>query len=182
MEYEKGEEEERFITPRELKKQTSKNAASDANGIKGIFDLPVKARRRTTTMSRRQQSLPSNQPAQCNFDPRLQAKVLKVVDVSYGGEDGFNQAVKLSAEFLSNVKFIQEHNLLGRHFEEEQGNNKSNFRDPGCQGDLEVQERISLLKWPVDEHKRFGCDLKLVNNKSHEGRSSVKVLEALEGY
>ncbi|KAM1585135.1 hypothetical protein ACFX1Z_038039 [Malus domestica] len=53
-----------------------------------------------------------------NFDPHLQAKVLKVVDVSYGGEDGFNQAVKLLAEFLSNVKFIQEHNLLGRHLEE----------------------------------------------------------------
>ena len=25
------------------------------------------------------------------FDPRLQAKVLKIVDVSYGGENGFNQ-------------------------------------------------------------------------------------------
>ncbi|KAM1035147.1 hypothetical protein FF1_038409 [Malus domestica] len=54
--------------------------------------------------------------------------------------------------------------------------------DSNSQGDLEVQERISLLKWSVDEHKRFGCDLKFVTNKSHEGRSSVKVLEALEGY
>ncbi|KAF9588348.1 hypothetical protein IFM89_008778 [Coptis chinensis] len=30
--------------------------------------------------------------------PRLQAKILNVVDVSYGGEDGFNQAIDLSAE------------------------------------------------------------------------------------
>jgi peptide chain release factor subunit 1 len=32
------------------------------------------------------------------FDPRLQAIVLKIVDVSYGGDNGFNQAIELSAE------------------------------------------------------------------------------------
>ena len=41
------------------------------------------------------------------FDPRLVAKVLSTVDVSYGGENGFNQAIELSAECLSNVKFVQ---------------------------------------------------------------------------
>jgi hypothetical protein len=30
---------------------------------------------------------------------RLAAKVLKVVDVSYGGENGFNQAIELSGEW-----------------------------------------------------------------------------------
>lgn len=52
------------------------------------------------------------------FDPRLQSKVLKLVDVSYGGENGFNQAIELSAEVLSNVKFIQEKKLIGRYFDE----------------------------------------------------------------
>ncbi|KAL6271263.1 hypothetical protein ACE6H2_028174 [Prunus campanulata] len=52
------------------------------------------------------------------FDPRLQAKILKVVDISYGGEEGFNQAIKMSQEILSNVKFIQEQHLLGKYFEE----------------------------------------------------------------
>lgn len=52
------------------------------------------------------------------FDPRLQAKVLKLVDVSYGGENGFNQAIELSAEVLSNVKFIQEKKLIGKYFDE----------------------------------------------------------------
>lgn len=46
------------------------------------------------------------------FDPRLQSKVIKLVDVSYGGENGFNQAIELAAESLQNVKFIQEKNLL----------------------------------------------------------------------
>jgi len=52
------------------------------------------------------------------FDPRLQAKILKTVDVSYGGENGFNQAIELSAESLSNVKFIQEKKLIGKYFDE----------------------------------------------------------------
>lgn len=52
------------------------------------------------------------------FDQRLQAKVIKVVDVSYGGENGFNQAIELAAETLGNVKFIQEKKLIGKYFEE----------------------------------------------------------------
>jgi len=52
------------------------------------------------------------------FDPRLLAKVLKIVDVSYGGENGFNQAIELCAEVLGNVKFIQEKKLISHYFEE----------------------------------------------------------------
>ncbi|KAK9447644.1 polypeptide release factor [Limtongia smithiae] len=52
------------------------------------------------------------------FDGRLQAKIIKVVDVSYGGENGFNQAIELSAEALSNVKFIQEKRLILQYFDE----------------------------------------------------------------
>ncbi|KAJ4765500.1 Eukaryotic peptide chain release factor subunit 1-1 [Rhynchospora pubera] len=52
------------------------------------------------------------------FDPRLQAKSLNAVDVSYGGENGFNQAIELSAEILANVKFIQEKKLIGKYLEE----------------------------------------------------------------
>lgn len=32
------------------------------------------------------------------FDQRLSVRVIKVVDVSYGGENGFNQAIELSAD------------------------------------------------------------------------------------
>ncbi|EDN06448.1 eukaryotic peptide chain release factor subunit 1 [Histoplasma capsulatum] len=52
------------------------------------------------------------------FDNRLQSKVIKVVDVSYGGENGFNQAIELASETLGNVKFIQEKKLIGKYFEE----------------------------------------------------------------
>ncbi|KAF9646826.1 peptide chain release factor eRF/aRF subunit 1 [Thelephora ganbajun] len=52
------------------------------------------------------------------FDQRLAAKVIKVVDVSYGGENGFNQAIELAAESLANVKFVQEKKLIQKYFDE----------------------------------------------------------------
>jgi peptide chain release factor subunit 1 len=51
------------------------------------------------------------------FDQRLKPKVLKIVDVSYGGENGFNQAVELAQECLSNVKFVQEKKILTGFYE-----------------------------------------------------------------
>jgi peptide subunit release factor 1 (eRF1) len=39
-----------------------------------------------------------------------------MVDISYGGENGFNQAIELAAESLANVKFIQEKKLIGLCF------------------------------------------------------------------
>lgn len=52
------------------------------------------------------------------FDPRLQSKVIKIVDVSYGGENGLNQAIELSQESLQNVKFVQEKQLISKFFQE----------------------------------------------------------------
>ena len=42
----------------------------------------------------------------------------KTVDVSYGGEAGFNQAIELSAETLGSVKLIQEKKLIQKWFDE----------------------------------------------------------------
>jgi len=41
-----------------------------------------------------------------------------MVDVSYGGENGLNQAIELSQESLQNVKFVQEKNLISKFFQE----------------------------------------------------------------
>jgi peptide chain release factor subunit 1 len=52
------------------------------------------------------------------FDLRLREIVTKVVDVSYGGENGFNQAIELAADALSDVKFVREKKLLATYFSE----------------------------------------------------------------
>eukprot|EP00753_Platysulcus_tardus_P005376 PLAT13233.1.p1 GENE.PLAT13233.1~~PLAT13233.1.p1 ORF type:complete len:441 (-),score=263.51 PLAT13233.1:471-1793(-) len=52
------------------------------------------------------------------FDGRLKSIVRGLVDVSYGGENGFNQAIELSADTLASVKFMQEKKLLAKFFDE----------------------------------------------------------------
>ena len=49
------------------------------------------------------------------FDQRLQSKVFKLVDTSYGGKNGFNQAIEISTEVLSNMKLIQDKKLIERY-------------------------------------------------------------------
>mmetsp|Transcript_9727 Transcript_9727/g.23166 ORF Transcript_9727/g.23166 Transcript_9727/m.23166 type:complete len:442 (+) Transcript_9727:74-1399(+) len=52
------------------------------------------------------------------LDQRLQAVVLTIVDVAYGGENGFGQAIELAGETLGNLKFIQEKKLLTQFMSE----------------------------------------------------------------
>lgn len=42
------------------------------------------------------------------IDPLLKEKIVNVVDVSYGEENGFNQAIELSSGILSKPKFAKE--------------------------------------------------------------------------
>jgi len=52
------------------------------------------------------------------FDQRLHKIVIKMVDVSYGGENGFNQAIELSADTLGSVKLMKEKKLLQKYMDE----------------------------------------------------------------
>lgn len=51
-----------------------------------------------------------------HFDPRLKKIILKMVDVSYSGENGFNQAIELSKECLSSLRYVKEKILLEKFF------------------------------------------------------------------
>ncbi|KAI5082756.1 hypothetical protein GOP47_0002499 [Adiantum capillus-veneris] len=90
------------------------------------------------------------------FDPRLQVKVLKVVDVSYGGENGFNQAIELSAEVLANVKFIQEKRLIGKYFDEiSQDTGKYVFGVDDTLKALEMGAIETLIVWENLDVNRY---------------------------
>jgi len=52
------------------------------------------------------------------FDQRLCKIVIKMVDVSYGGENGFSQAIEMSSDTLSNVKLMKEKKLLQKYMDE----------------------------------------------------------------
>ncbi|KAG2138963.1 peptide chain release factor eRF1/aRF1 [Suillus clintonianus] len=82
------------------------------------------------------------------FDPRLGAKVIKVVDVSYGGENGFNQAIELAADALANVKFVQEKRLIQKYFDEiSQDTNKYCFGIDDTLKALDLGAVETLIVW-----------------------------------
>jgi peptide chain release factor subunit 1 len=82
------------------------------------------------------------------FDQRLQRVLIKTVDVSYGGENGFNQAIELSAETLGSVKFIQEKKLITQFFEEiSQDTGKYCFGVEDTLKGLELGAVETLITW-----------------------------------
>lgn len=52
------------------------------------------------------------------FDIRLRPIVVATVDIAYGGENGFNQAIELTSEILKSVKFVHEKKILTRFYDE----------------------------------------------------------------
>jgi len=52
------------------------------------------------------------------FDQRLLPTVLKVIDISYGGENGFAQAINLSEDMLQMVRYVHEKKVVEKFFEE----------------------------------------------------------------
>ena len=52
-----------------------------------------------------------------HFDKRLKNIIVTTVDVSYGFDQGLNQAITLAQDALADVKFIQEKKLIAKFFE-----------------------------------------------------------------
>lgn len=109
------------------------------------------------------------------FDARLSAKVIRTVDVSYGGENGFNQAIELSAADLANVKFVQEKKLIQKYFDEislETGKYCFGIDDTFKALDLGAVE--TLIVWENLEVNRYqlkdseGKEVVLMLNKEQE--------------
>ncbi|KAL2886651.1 Eukaryotic peptide chain release factor subunit 1 [Ceratocystis lukuohia] len=122
------------------------------------------------------------------FDNRLAVKVIKVVDVSYGGESGFNQAIELSAETLSNVKFIQEKKLIGKYFEEiSQDTGRICFSvedtlkalDLGAVETLIVFENLEVTRWVLKDST--GATQILHTTKEQEQNNREKFMDKQTG-
>merc|ERR1719245_234233 len=91
------------------------------------------------------------------FDPRLEAILIKpLLDVSYGGENGFNQAIELSSETLKNVKFIQEKRLITKFLDEvAQDTGKYCFGIRDTITGLEMGAVSTLIVWENLDVKRI---------------------------
>jgi peptide chain release factor subunit 1 len=90
------------------------------------------------------------------FDQRLQKIVIKMVDVSYGGENGFNQAIELSADALSNVKLMKEKKLLQKYMDEiSQDTGRFCFMVEDTLKGLELGAVEDLIIWDNLEVNRY---------------------------
>jgi peptide chain release factor subunit 1 len=90
------------------------------------------------------------------FDARLQKIVVKMVDVSYGGENGFNQAIELSADTLSNVKLMKEKKLLQRYMDEiSQDTGRYCFMVKDTLHSLDLGAVEDLIIWDNLETERY---------------------------
>jgi peptide chain release factor subunit 1 len=90
------------------------------------------------------------------FDPRLSKIVVKLVDVSYGGEQGFNQAIESSADTLTNVKLMKEKKLLQHYMDEiAQDTGKYCFMVDDTLKALELGAVEDLIVWDNLEIQRY---------------------------
>lgn len=111
------------------------------------------------------------------FDNRLAAKVLATVDISYGGENGFNQAIELAQDTLQNVKFVQEKKLLGKYFDEITRNDgieagKYCFGTADTMNALESGAVDTLIVWENLDLSRY-----VFRNPNGESSDIVKYLD-----
>lgn len=90
------------------------------------------------------------------FDARLAKIVIKLIDVSYGGEQGFNQAIEMAADTLSNVKLMKEKKLLQRYMEEiSQDTGKYCFMVEDTLKALDLGAAEDLIVWDNLDVNRF---------------------------
>lgn len=109
------------------------------------------------------------------FDPRLQTKVIQIVDISYGGESGFQQAIQLSTEALENLRFVQERKVLQKFFQEIQlDTGKYFFGLDDTLKALDMGAVETLLVW--DQHP---LELSLVKNRE-TGEETIRLPEQTE--
>jgi len=110
------------------------------------------------------------------FDPRLAAIVIPpLLDISYGGEMGFSQAIELAAECLSNVKFVQEKRLVSKFLDEvSQDTGKYCFGIKETMQCLDAGAVETLIIWEGFQMTR------VVIRNPHTDTSEMKILTAEE--
>jgi len=104
------------------------------------------------------------------LDQRLAKIVACVVDVQYGGQAGFQQAIKLTEDRLSDMKFVREQKAVSKLFEyiAKDGKYCIGFQDTMYA--LEAGTVDSLLVWDKLEHMR--SELKSTSTSAKKSRVS----------
>ena len=121
------------------------------------------------------------------FDQRLKPVVMKLVDVAYGGENGFNQAIELSQDVLGNVKFLKEKRLIDEFFDHiAKDTNMYCFGMDDTIRALEMGAMKTLIVWEEFPYKRFVCtggnlETELVHYMTEETAHKMDIYKDTDG-
>jgi len=144
------------------------------------------------------------------LDQRIKAKVAKIVDVGYGGENGLNQAIEQSEEVLQNIKLVAEKKAIKTFFDEVvSGSGKACFGAEETMGCLEmgcvetlIIDEASLIRreeieggvkygkevdgelltdWLAENYRKFNCSVIFVSGKSQEGTQFISAFGGVGG-
>jgi len=90
------------------------------------------------------------------FDARLKNIVLAQLDVSYGQDNGLNQAITMAADAMGNVRFVQEKKVVGKFFEQiAQDTGMYVFGVADTMKALDLGALETMLLWEDLEVKRY---------------------------
>merc|ERR1712117_1010183 len=131
------------------------------------------------------------------FDPRLQAKIIKLVDVSYGGKYGFGvedtlRALEMGAvetlicwENLDIQRYSLKNHTTGEskvlHLTTEQEKDMTHFTDKDTGVELELDDCMPFLEWLANNYKQFGATLEIITDRSQEGSQFVRGFGGIGG-
>ncbi|CAK80746.1 unnamed protein product (macronuclear) [Paramecium tetraurelia] len=111
------------------------------------------------------------------LDKRLQPLILSIVDVNYGGENGFNQAIQYSQEVLQNQKLQREKDLVAKFFLSlDLDNGKSVYGVVDTMKAIEQELVKQVICIQTLEYSRVECISK------QTGVKSIKYLKGLDLY
>lgn len=122
------------------------------------------------------------------FDARLSKIVIKMVDVSYGGENGFNQAIESAADALSNVKLMKEKKLLQKYMDEiSQDTGRFCYMVEDTLKSLDMGAVEDLIIWDNLEIQRFVLrntqtgEEKIVHLNKQQEKEDIHFRDAVTG-
>lgn len=108
------------------------------------------------------------------FDVRISSKIIASLDIAYGGENGFKQAIQLSSKLLENNRLIQEAKVVSRYFELiSKGSNLVQFGVKDTMECLAQSNVDTLIVW----EKLNTMIFTLENKKNHKTKVVYKPKE-----
>ena len=107
------------------------------------------------------------------FDCRLKPIIKNIIDINYGGEYGFELAITLSKDTLSNAKYVKEEKLLGEFFNKiERGQSDISYGINHTMMAFENMAVDKLIIWEELQYRRLE-----IINKNTQIKNTIYVLE-----